>query len=235
MGITINAISRTKQGKGASRRLRKTEQIPAIVYGHNKSPAMIELNFHTISKILEEEDTFTSILDLITDKNKESVIIKEVQRHPLKQTVTHIDFLRIDNKNNIVTNTPLHFIGEEKNEAIKTGAVLNKFIVSIEISCLPQDMPHGIDIDISSLAIGDHLSLTDIILPKGVSINALQHEDIEAHNQTIASVAEPRLMAEEEEEEEITDEEDAASEEGAASEEDTEEKDSNKESPKSKE
>lgn len=216
MAITINAASRTTQGKGASRRLRKKEQIPAVVYGNKKNPKMIAINFYAISKILEEENAFTSILDLITDKNKESVIIKDVQRHPSKQTITHIDFMRIDNENNIVTNIPLHFIGEEENEAIKIGAVLNKFIVSIEISCLPKDMPHGIDVDISKLVIGEHLSLTDIILPEGVTINALQHDDIEAYNQTIASVAEPRLIKEEvEEEEEVAEGEEDSDAEGS--------------------
>lgn len=202
MSITIDATSRTEQGKRSSRRLRKEKHIPAIVYGYNKAPAMIKVNFYKVSKMLEEENTFTSILDLVIDNKKEAVIIKDVQRHPAKQSVTHIDFMRIDNKNNIVTNIPLNFIGEENNEAIKIGAIANKFILSIEISCLPKDMPHGIDVDISKLAIGEHLSLTDIILPEGISITALQHEDIETYNQTIVSISEPRLMAEEASEEE---------------------------------
>ena len=198
MSITVNATAREDQGKGASRRLRKEEKVPGVIYGGKDAPSMVTVDFHEITHLLENEDTFTSVLDLVVGKKKESVIIKDLQRHPAKNTVNHIDFLRVDAKHAIVTTTPLHFVGEEENEALRLGALLNQFVVSIEISCLPKDMPHGIDVDISGLAIGDHISLTGLVLPEGVIITALQHDDVEAHDQTVVSVSEARVVEEEE-------------------------------------
>ena len=202
MSITVNALVREDQGKGASRRLRKEEKVPSIIYGGTKEPLMISLNIHEITHLLEDENTFTSVLDLVVGKSKDSVVIKDIQRHPAKNTVFHVDFLRVDAKHALITTTPLHFIGIEENEAIRLGNMLNQFVVSIEISCLPQDLPHGINVDVTNLELGEHLTLTDLILPEGVIITSLQHEDIEAHDQTICSVSEPKLIIEEEEEEE---------------------------------
>ena len=200
MSITVNALVREDQGKGASRRLRKEEKVPSIIYGGTKEPLMISLNIHEITHLLEDENTFTSVLDLVVGKSKDSVVIKDIQRHPAKNTVFHVDFLRVDAKHALITTTPLHYIGMEENEALKLGNMLNQFVVSIEISCLPQDLPHGINVDVTNLELGEHLTLTDLILPEGVIITSLQHEDIEAHDQTICSISEPKIIEEEEEE-----------------------------------
>ena len=207
MSITVNAEVREVRGKGASRRLRKEEKVPSIVYGGSKAPLMISLNIHEITHLLENEDTFTSVLDLVVDKSKESVVIKDLQRLPGKNSITHVDFLRIDEKHALITTTPLHFLGIGDNEALRIGNMLNQFVVSIEISCLPKDLPHGIDVDISGLELGDHLTLTDLVLPEGVVITSLQHEDVEAHDQTVCSVTEPKLIIEEEEVEDTIDSE----------------------------
>ena len=199
MSITVNASEREDQGKGASRRLRKEEKVPSIIYGGKKDPLMVTLSIHEITHLLEDENTFTSVLDLVVGKSTESVVLKDIQRHPAKNTITHVDFLRVDAKQTLVTTTPLHFVGMEENEALRLGNMLNQFVVSVEISCLPKDLPHGIDVDVTNLAVGDHLSLTDLVLPEGVTINALQHEDVEAHDQTVCSVSEPKVIEEEEE------------------------------------
>ncbi len=200
MSITVNALERKDQGKGASRRLRKEEKVPGIIYGGTNAPQMISLNIHEITHLLEDENTFTSVLDLMVGKSKESVVLKDLQRHPSKNTVIHADFLRVDAKHALITMTPLHFIGMDENEALRLGNMLNQFVVSVEISCLPQDLPHGINVDVTNLAIGDHLTLTNLVLPKGVVITSLQHEDVEAHDQTVCSVSEPKVIVEEEEE-----------------------------------
>ena len=199
MSITVNATEREDQGKGASRRLRKEEKVPSIIYGGKKNPLMVTLSIHEITHLLEDENTFTSVLDLVVGESTDSVVLKDIQRHPAKNTITHVDFLRVDAKQTLVTTTPLHFVGVEENEALRLGNMLNQFVVSIEISCLPKDLPHGIDVDVTNLAVGDHLSLTDLVLPEGVTINALQHEDVEAHDQTVCSVSEPKVIEEEEE------------------------------------
>ena len=198
MSITVNATEREDQGKGASRRLRKEEKVPSIIYGGKKEPQMVTLSIHEITHLLEDENTFTSVLDLVVGESTDSVFLKYIQRHPAKNTITHVDFLRVDAKQTLVTTSPLHFVGVEENEALRLGNMLNQFVVSIEISCLPKDLPHGIDVDVSSLEVGDHLSLTDLVLPEGVVINALQHEDVEAHDQTVCSVSEPKVVEEEE-------------------------------------
>ena len=198
MSITVNATEREDQGKGASRRLRKEEKVPSIIYGGKKEPQMVTLSIHEITHLLEDENTFTSVLDLVVGESTDSVVLKDIQRHPAKNTITHVDFLRVDAKQTLVTTSPLHFVGAEENEALRLGNMLNQFVVSIEISCLPKDLPHGIDVDVSSLEVGDHLSLTDLVLPEGVVINALQHEDVEAHDQTVCSVSEPKVVEEEE-------------------------------------
>lgn len=200
MSLTINALTRGDQGKGASRRLRRNHKIPAIVYGAGKAPSNITLDVFEITHLLENEESYTSVLDLVVDKKKEAVIIKDLQRHPAKNIITHVDFLRINLKQAIVTSIPLHFNGEENNEAMHLGAVLNQFITSVEVSCLPTDLPHAIDVDISNLAMGEHVSLTGLNMPKGVVITALTHGDIEAYDQSVVAVQEPRKMAEIEEE-----------------------------------
>ena len=201
MGMIINATTRDDQGKGASRRLRREEKIPAIVYGAGKEPSAISLNIHEITHLLENDDAFTSVLDLSIDKKVEPVIIKDLQRHPAKNTVTHVDLLRINMKQTIVTSIPLNFTGSDDNEAVRLGAILNQFVNTVEVSCLPADMPNGIEVDISNLAIGDHISLTGISMPEGVTLTALTHGDIEAHDQSVVAVQEAKLMAEEVEEE----------------------------------
>ncbi len=196
MSLTINATVREDQGKGASRRLRHAEKIPAIIYGAGKAPSNITLSIHEITHLLENEDSYTSVLDLMIGKKKESVIIKDLQRHPAKGIVTHVDFLRIDLKQALVTNIPLHFIGADENEGIRLGAILNQFVTSVEVSCLPADLPTSIDVDITNLALGEHISLTGLNMPKGVILTALTHGDIEAHDQSVVAVQEAKIMAE---------------------------------------
>ncbi len=198
--MIINATTRDDQGKGASRRLRREEKIPAIVYGAGKEPSAISLNIHEITHLLENDDAYTSVLDLSIDKKVEPVIIKDLQRHPAKNTVTHVDLLRINMKQAIVTSIPLNFTGSDDNEALRLGAILNQFINAVEVSCLPADMPNGIEVDISNLVLGDHISLTGLNMPEGVTLTALTHGDIEAHDQSVVAVQEAKVMAEIEEE-----------------------------------
>ncbi|TEU25161.1 MAG: 50S ribosomal protein L25, partial [Gammaproteobacteria bacterium] len=119
MSMTINATARDDQGKGASRRLRREEKVPGIVYGAGKAPSTISLNIHEVTHLLENDDAYTSVLDLSIDKKVEPVIIKDLQRHPAKNTVTHVDLLRINMKQTIVTSIPLNFTGSDDNEAIR--------------------------------------------------------------------------------------------------------------------
>jgi large subunit ribosomal protein L25 len=196
MNLTINATMREDKGKGASRRLRHAEKIPAIIYGTGKTPSNITLNVHEITRLLDDEKSFTSILDLMVGEKKEAVIIKDLQRHPAKNIITHVDFLRIDMNQTLVTSVPLHFIGTDENDSVRLGAIVNQFVNSVEVSCLPSDLPTSIDVDITNLTTGEHISLTGLDIPKGVTLTALTHGDIEAHNQSVVAIQEAKIMAE---------------------------------------
>lgn len=196
MSLTINATVREDQGKGASRRLRHAEKVPAIIYGTGKTPTNITLDVHEITHLLENEESYTSVLDLMVDKKKEAVIIKDLQRHPAKNIVTHVDFLRIDMNQALVTSIPLHFIGADDNESVRLGAIVNQFVNSVEVSCLPADLPTAIDVNITDLEMGGHISLTGLDMPKGVTLTALTHGDIDAHDQSVVAIQEAKIMAE---------------------------------------
>lgn len=196
MSITINASKRDDKGKGASRRLRHNSKVPAIIYGGKQKPQSISLDMHQINHLLEDQTVYTSVLDMVIDNNNSAVIIKDLQRHPVKNYINHIDFQRVDLTQAITTRIPLNFMGSDDNAAIRIGAVSNQFVTTVEVSCLPSDLPHGIDVDISKLEIGEHLSLTDLIMPSGVEMTALLHGDIESHNQTIISITAARKAEE---------------------------------------
>ena len=204
MNMIINALVRNCQGKGASRRLRNKYMLPAVVYGAGKKTTSIILNAYEINKLLDNEDAYTSVIDLMFNKIKEPVIIKALQRHPAKNNIIHVDLQRVSSEQVIVVSTPIHIVGTENNNALRIGSVINIFVSMVKISCLPKDLLHSIDIDVSSLKTGEHLSLTDIKLPDGVNIIDLQHDNIEAYNKTIVSITVAKKQ------EEITD--DAASE-----------------------
>ena len=220
MGVTINASIRELHGKGSSRRLRKTNKIPGVIYGLNKTPVSLELGFFEVTNTLKDETVFSHVIDLKIDKTTEQVLIKDLQRHPARRDITHIDFLRIDAKTQITANVQVNFINADNSEAIRLGAVVNTLITSIEIICLPKDLPESIEVDVSQLALGEGISLTGLNLPKGVTIVALTHGDIEAHDATVVSIIEPRIMAEEVE----TDETDEATDTEATDEDKAEDK-----------
>ena len=202
MSITLKAMIREDKGKGSSRRLRHANRIPAVVYGADKSVLSISLDFHELSHLLVFTDNiFTSVIKVKIDKTNETVIIKDLQRHPSGGQVTHVDFLRISDKRLIIITVPLNFIGHENNSLLRLGAILNQFTNSIKVKCLPKDLPHSIDIDVTNITLEDSVRLTDLVLPKGVVICALVHKDIEAHNQTVVSVSIARKMSAEDLEE----------------------------------
>jgi large subunit ribosomal protein L25 len=212
MDVTINASVRELKGKGSSRRLRKAQQIPGVIYGLDKTPVMLQLGFFEITNALKNDIIFSHVIDLKVGKTVEQVLIKDLQRHPARKDITHIDFLRVDAKTEITANIPLHFTNADDSEAVRLGAVVNTLVTSLEITCLPKDLPESIAIDVSQLALGEGISLTGIKLPKGVTIVALTHGDIESHDATVVSIIEPRVMAEEVEEVETTDDAEATDE-----------------------
>ncbi|MDX1599688.1 MAG: 50S ribosomal protein L25/general stress protein Ctc [Marinobacter sp.] len=190
--FVIEAFPRGDQGRGASRRLRREERkIPAIVYGGNKEATPISIWHNELKKALENEAFFSHVLTIELDGKKESVILKDLQRHPYKPLLTHADFLRVDKDHEIHVNVPLHFLNEDSAPAIKLqGGVANHQITEVEVICLPQNLPEFIEVDMADVEMDKVVHLSDLKLPKGVKVAALlQGED---HDLPVVAIHKPR-------------------------------------------
>ena len=171
----ISATGRKDEGKGASRRLRHAGQVPAIVYGGGSEPQNIQLEHERTWLVSQNEWFYSSILDLELDGKVQKVLLRDMQRHPYKQIIMHLDFQRVDENQAIRLAVPLHFLNEEKSPAGKSAdVVVTHELNEVEVSCLPKDLPEFIEIDLSALKVGDIVHLSDLKLPKGVEIPELK-------------------------------------------------------------
>lgn len=166
---------RNDEGKGASRRLRRTGKVPAIVYGGALDPVSIQIEHKDAWAASQNEWFYSAIFDLSLDGDKQKVLLRDMQRHPFKQQLLHMDFQRISENEIIRVRVPIHFLNQEKSPAGKTsGVVVMRELTDIEISCLPKDLPEFIAIDLGELAIGDIIHLSQVTLPEGVDIPQLR-------------------------------------------------------------
>ncbi len=188
--VEVVATVREDQGKGASRRLRRTGNVPAVVYGIGKEPQAISVENRAIVKHLHNEAFYSSILTLTVDGTSEKVVLRDVQRHPAKESILHLDFLRIDPNEKIHVQVPLHIINAEKSDGVKHGAQVQRLISDVEVICLPSDIPEYLEADIEHLGVGDSLHLSDIPMPDGCVLAALQLGD--DHNQAIVNLKKGR-------------------------------------------
>ncbi len=169
--ITLEAEKREVQGKGASRRLRRLEgKVPAIVYGGSKEPALLNLTHNKVIKALENEAIYSSMISLKVAGKKEQVLLKDIQRHPFKEEIIHLDFQRVSNQDVLTRMVPLHFINGEKSQGHKEGGVVNHFMNQLEVTCKAKDLPEFIEIDLLNLGLDEVLHLSQINLPKNVSL-----------------------------------------------------------------
>lgn len=201
--FSLNAQARDVLGKGSSRRLRRLEgNIPAIVYGGKKEPQNITLAHKDIIKATENEAFFSHIIDLSIDGAAESVIVKDMQRHPAKPVIMHVDFQRVSKDVAIHVNVPLHFINEDECKGIKEqGGVVSHNMTDVEISCLPGDLPESIDVDMTNVEIDQIVHLSDLVLPKGVTLMAFAHGgDEHEHDLPVVAIHTPKAVVEPEEE-----------------------------------
>ena len=191
MSISLNAEARDDLGKGASRRLRRLSGgTPAIVFGgaKNKKPQSITLVHKDLWKASEVEGFYSSVITLNIAGKEEPVIVKDIQRHPAKNEIQHVDFLRVTKSNLINILVPLRFINEASAPAIKIqGGTVSHAKSEVEITCLAANLPECLTIDMQDVAIGGIVHLSDIVLPKGVTIRALRLGD--DHNQAIATIS----------------------------------------------
>jgi len=188
----LNAEVRTDLGKGASRRLRHFDgRVPGIIYGGDKAPQPLSLIRKDLEKALENEAFFSHVLIVNIGKEKEKAILKDLQRHPAKNRVTHVDFMRIDDNVAIRVHVPIHFLNESTCHGVKMqGGMIQHQATDIEVQCLPANIPSFIEVDMLKVETGQIIHLSDVILPAGVTSVALALG--EDHDLAIASVIAPK-------------------------------------------
>ncbi|MEQ8800674.1 50S ribosomal protein L25/general stress protein Ctc [Haliea sp.] len=188
----LYAEVREDLGKGASRRLRRlADQVPAIIYGADKDPQPLSIIRKDLEKALENEAFFSHVLVINVGGKKEKAILKDLQRHPARNSVTHADFLRVNEKVAIKVHVPIHFLNEKTCHGVKVqGGMIQHQATDIEVLCLPTDIPEFIEVDMADVKTGEIIHLSDIVLPKGVTSVALSLG--EDHDLAVASVVAPK-------------------------------------------
>ncbi|MCL7743894.1 50S ribosomal protein L25/general stress protein Ctc [Guyparkeria hydrothermalis] len=203
----IEASVRDDLGKGASRRLRREGNIPAIVYGGKKPPVSLTINHNELLKHLDHEAFFSHILELNVGGETDEVVLRDLHRHPYKNTVVlHADFQRITRGQKMRMNVPLHFDNREESKGAKAGGVISVIHNEVEIECLPRQLPEYLTIDLADLDVNESIHLSEITLPEGISIPELALG--EEHDVAVVAIHPPKV--EQEPEEEAGEEEEAA-------------------------
>jgi len=178
---------REDEGKGASRRLRRGGRVPAIIYGAGRPPRMLAFDHNKVLKQLENESFFSSILNIKVGDKSQAAILKDVQRHPAKPQILHMDFQRVVEDQEIRMNVPLHFIGENIAPGVKmSGGKVSHLMTDVEVVCLPKHLPEFLEVDVSELGLDEMLYLSDIKVPEGVTLTDLVQG--EGHNLPVVSI-----------------------------------------------
>ena len=192
--IEFTAFPRNTEGRGASRRMRRTGKAPGIVYGAGADPTPIELDHNALIHALKAEAFHSSILTMKLDGRAQRVLLRDVQMHPYKPQVLHIDFQRIDENKKIHMKVPLHFVNEAGSPAVKlSGAIISHIANEIDVTCLPKDLPEFLDVDLSALEAGKSIHVSEIALPDGVT--AVTH----GKDPVVVTAVVPKAQAEAEE------------------------------------
>ena len=188
ISFELAAEFRDGQGKGASRRLRHTGRVPAILYGGHTEPRAISLDHQKLMTLIDNEKFYSSIINLKVGDKTQAAIVKDLQMHPARNAIQHVDMQRVVETEKIRIHIPIHFKGEAASPGVKSeGGVVSHRIADVEISCLPKDLPEFIELDLSGMHINESKHLSDLPLPEGVSIPA-----IAKGNATVVSIHPPR-------------------------------------------
>src|SRR5277367_1543194 len=176
IGFELNAEPRDDQGKGASRRLRHAGKVPAILYGAKGEPRSLALDHRKILGLVGDERFFSSIISIVVGAEKQAAIVRDVQMHPARNAVVHLDLQRVVETEKIRLHLPIHFKGEAAAPGVKTqGGVVSHHMADMEVVCLPKDLPEYIELDLSAMNLNDSLYLNEVKVPAGVTISALAH------------------------------------------------------------
>jgi len=190
IAFEISAEPRNDQGKGASRRLRHSGKVPAILYGAHAEPTRLALEHHKVLALSADEKFYSSIISINVGGQKQPAIVKDVQMHPARTAVMHIDLQRVMENEKIRLHLPIHFRGAAASPGVKTqGGVISHHMADIEVVCLPKDLPEFVELDLSAMNLNESLYVTDLKVPAGVTISALAH----GANPPVVSVHAPRV------------------------------------------
>jgi large subunit ribosomal protein L25 len=191
----LDAEVRNDIGKGASRRLRHANKVPAVIYGAGQTPVSLTLDHNKVLIALDHEAFYSHILTLKVAGKGEQVVLKDVQRDPANPRVNHIDFLRVRADQKLHMHVPLHFIGDDKAPGVAEGGVVYHAVTDVEVSCLPANLPEFLEVDTSKMKLDETLHLSNIKLPKGVELVAFSH-GVEGHDLPVVSIHKPRIIEE---------------------------------------
>lgn len=197
ISFELNAEPRTDTGKGASRRLRRAGKVPAIIYGGGKDPESLTLSHNELLRNLEHEAFYSHILTIKIGGSETAAILRDMQRHPSKPVVMHMDLQRVSATEKLKTNVPLHFIGEEEAPGVKGGGLVSHDLTEVAVECLPKNLPEYIEVDISGLDVGDSIHLSGLTVPDGVTLTELARGD--DHDLGVVSIHVKRVVEEPEE------------------------------------
>ena len=192
----LEATVRQDVGKGASRRLRHSDKVPAVIYGAGLDPVSLVIEHNKVLNALSNEAFYSHILTLVIDKKSEQVILKDVQRDPSRPRVHHMDFQRIRADQKLHMHIPLHFVGDEEAPGLAEGGVVYHAITDVEVVCLPADLPEFLEVDTSKMNLDETLHLSNIKLPQGVELVALSHGVGQRHDLPVVSIHKPRIIEE---------------------------------------
>jgi large subunit ribosomal protein L25 len=190
----LTAEPRTDTGKGASRRLRRDGKVPAIMYGGNKDPESLTLSHNEVLRNLANEAFYSHILTIRVGGSETAAILRDMQRHPSKPVVMHMDLQRVSASEKLKTQVPLHFVGEETAPGVKAGGLVSHDMSDVAVECLPKDLPEFIEVDISALDIGDSVHLSGLTVPEGVALTELAKG--EDHDLSVVSIHVRRVVEE---------------------------------------
>jgi len=191
MSQNWTANIRTEEGKGASRRLRHANKIPAIIYGAGQDAVSVSLADNFIKKQFENNDIFNTVLTIdVEGGNTETCVVKDVQRHPATGMVSHIDFQRAAD-NILVKKVPLNFVGQEASVGVKAGGAMSFLQSAVEVSCVAKHLPTAINVDVSAMEAGTSMRLSELAMPEGVSITALAHGNSD-YDQAVVNIGKPK-------------------------------------------
>ncbi|MFT5110856.1 MAG: large subunit ribosomal protein L25 [Parasphingorhabdus sp.] len=189
----VNAELRETTGTSDSRRLRHANRVPAVVYGSGKDNTLVTLEHDVLMHQLAEEGFHAAIIDLKSGSKSEQVILREVQMHPYKPRVMHVDFQRVRATDKMHMNVPLHFVGDDVCPGVKNdGGIISHLLNEVDVSCLPKDLPEYLEVDVSALNLNESLHLSDLAVPEGVEITSLSHE---GGDHTVVAVLAPKVQS----------------------------------------